>query len=96
METAFLLAYMASQNPVFKSRLIVACLKTALAVSNENTSTTNHAQRKALATAVARDPIAYADIFAPLVVAHAGAQVEQAKDSELLNLVSATWNAVAG
>lgn len=67
---------------------------TAQAIATEATSTTNHANRVALARAVANNPQSFAQSFAFML----GAQgIDQTSpDTDINNMVSAVWNCMAG
>ena len=74
----------------------MAVLKAAVAISQEPTTTQGHVNRKALATAVARDPISYAETFSPLVLAYNSNLSNESSDQALFDHVAAVWDTLAG
>lgn len=92
----FYTAFMLSQNPIFVGRMVVAIIKTAVAVYNEDKASPNHANRASLATSVLRDPINHAENFAVVVAATGTDLSVESSDQELLNVISSVWNALAG
>jgi hypothetical protein len=83
-----------SIDPTFIQKVKFAAIQTAINISSEATSTTNHVSRIAFAKAVLITP----DAYAPMLAQGAATQVSgvAATDTEILNAISAIWEDYAG
>lgn len=87
--------YDASHYPLFLERTEVAVLTFAHAVSYEASTTTNHANRIALAKAVANSVGNYTQIFAGAICTDATITID-CTDAELSAGVASNWDLIAG
>jgi hypothetical protein len=86
-----------AEHGTFKVRIKACICKAAIAIQGEDTGTTNHAERSALAYNVLHSPESYVGDFAWAVatqdaVLNEGTDVD---DTTLYNTVSGLWNAFA-
>lgn len=82
-------------NVDFVSRVKMATVAAAIAITTEPANTPNHDQRAILARAVATDPTAYANRFAVGVAADITISLGSS-DAVLNSRVAAIWNTYAG
>ncbi len=92
---AYIDQWTTAQDPTFQHRVQTAVVTAAQAITNESNTTTNHSNRSALATQVARNPETYAALFAKLIVQDATITTGST-DTSIFNAVSACWNCMAG
>jgi hypothetical protein len=89
-----------AQSGTLTNQIAMSLVNAAIAISSEATSTTNHANRVALAKAVLNNPVGYAQVFAAGIVDNlsldTAALAAAATDAQLDGSVSALWNAYAG
>jgi len=81
-------------NPALQSRVQMATLSAAQAISSEAASTPNHQNRINLAQNVARSPDGFKVPFTNLLCAEG--ITSQSTDAEINNMVSAVWDTMAG
>jgi hypothetical protein len=87
--------YTTSQDTTFRQKVQMAMVKTAVDVQGESTGTANHTNRSTYAAQVLNSPEAYIGRFA-LAAAEGGAVTTTSSDSNIINQVSAIWDAMAG
>lgn len=84
-----------SQDQAFIRRIQHTIVKTAVAVVSEAGTVNNHASRTTFATAVCRNPEAYANQYSQAVTTN-GAITAASSDSDIEFTVNSMWDAFAG
>lgn len=87
--------YSTSQDTSFRQRVQMAMIKTAVDVQGESSGTANHTNRSTYATSVLNNPEAFVGRFA-LAVSEGGTVTGSSTDTDIINQVSAIWDAMAG
>lgn len=84
----------AEPSTQFRQRVAMAVSAQAVAVSQELTSVTNHANREALAKDVLNNPAKYVFPFAQAMASQG--LTNDSTDQQITNAVSVGWNYMAG
>lgn len=85
-----------------KKRIVIAVMSAASAILNEDSGTTNHAERVAWANIALGDPHSMALAFSPFVIMNATVQAwdssvaDAVRDSDVQYIVNSNIPAVAG
>lgn len=95
MATGLLAQYQAvNADQTFAQRVEIAMLQAAQNIAAEATSTTNHANRVALAKAASLAPKQYAPLFTEMLAAQA--IDTSSTDAAINTMVASVWNTLAG
>jgi len=86
--------YVESTTPALQSRVQMATLNAAQAISTEDPATDNHQNRTSLAQQVARSPEAFKQPFTSMLCAQG--ITSQSSDVEINAMVASVWNTMAG
>lgn len=86
-------------DATFQNRVIGALSAQCIVVNGESQGTANHAQRLTLMRNIVRDPVSYAQEFAPIIASvtplNALASLSAATDAQILTAIQAVYDAFA-
>jgi hypothetical protein len=91
MAATYATDYTTATTTTFINRVMLSMISTAIAVSNEASTTPNHAARAAYASKVLANPAGYAAVMAYGVAAD-GVTDGSVTDAQLDSRLSAIWN----